>query len=185
MRPVHNRKVQIRSTFPAAPRNSPPHTALQRAATGHEFPVLRGPCRSRFRRESKPWNRLAPRAPPFQKRAAFLPCARSSAQTALRSSAAAAANRFLFRASIALKDSQRAAAILRARILSPNSPPRRLAALPPRFSPCPTRRPSAREFRCPIRASTARKRPHLVRATPRPAKPNPAARGSTLPVLLP
>src|SRR5882724_5843858 len=172
---VRSRTIPIRSASPAGPRNSRPRTLFPLAANAHESPAPANPFLSRSRQGSISWNPSAPRGPPFRKSAAFPRSARSSAQTALRSSTAAARYHFPFPASPASRDSLPAAATPPIRIPSPDNPPHQVAALPPPSWPCPAPKPSAPESRFPARASTAETTVHPALATPRPAASDPAA----------
>src|SRR6266446_2668397 len=172
---VRSRTIPIRSASPEAPRNSRPRTPFPLAANAHESPAPANPFLFRSLLGSIPWNPSAPRGPPSRTSGAFPPSVRSFAQTALRSSIAAATSHFPFPASPASKDSPPAAAIPPIRILLPNNPPPQVAALPPPSRPCPAPKPSAPESRFPVRASTAETTVHPDPAAPRPAAPDPAA----------
>src|SRR6266436_2148022 len=106
---VRSRTVPIRSASPEAPHYSRPRTPFPLAANAHESPAPANPFLFRSLLGSIPWNPSAPRGPPFRMSAAFPPSARSFAQTALRSSTAAATYHFLFPASFSFNDSPPAA----------------------------------------------------------------------------
>src|SRR6266850_1234409 len=178
---VRSRTIPIRSASPEAPRNSRPRTPFPLAANAHESPAPANPFLFRSLLGSIPWNPSAPRGPPSRTSGAFPPSVRSFAQTALRSSIAAATSHFPFPASPASKDSPPAAVIPPIRILLPNNPPPQVAALPPPSWPCPAPKPSAPESRFPVRASTAETTVHPDPAAPVaaprwPLPPNPPPR---------
>src|SRR6267378_215470 len=172
---ARSRTIPIRSTSPAAPRNSRPHMLFPLAESARESLAPASPSLSRSRQESRLSNPSAPLGLPFQTPAASLRSARSLAQTALRSSIAAAVHHFPFPILPASKDSPRVAATPPIRILSPDSPPPRAVTLRPPSSRCPAPRPSARGFHFPARASTAETTIRPAPAVPRPAAPDPAA----------
>src|SRR6266567_8708720 len=185
---MHHARSQIiptRSAFPGGLRNSPQHTLCRCAAIARESP---GPANLFLRRsllESALSNPSWLRGPPFRKRGAFPPSARSSGQIVLRSSSAAAARHSLFQAWPPSIKSRRAGVILPARILSPGNPPRQAAALRPPFSPCPAPKPSAPALRFPGRASSAKTIGRPAPAAPRRVAPGRAVREAALPVPLP